>query len=261
MTTAAAIATIEGLAPGRLACGFGTGATARFVLNKKALSWATTRRYIEQVHALLRGEVVEIDGEQCQMIHHPAWAAPRPVDTPLLVSALGPKGTEHAVEMFDDGTVAGLISMGDTDAAVDWKVLMCAGTVLEDGETITDERVKQAVGPWYVVRYHGVWQMFPEALAGLPEGEAWLAGIDTERPEGQRHLAVHEGHVTNVMPRDRGVLDAAGDALATTGWVGTLDELRARAAASEAAGTDEIMFTPAGDIAREMRAFAEAILG
>ena len=58
MTTASAIATIEGLAPGRLACGFGTGATARWVLNQKALSWATTRRYLEQLRGLLRGEVV-----------------------------------------------------------------------------------------------------------------------------------------------------------------------------------------------------------
>ena len=37
MTTASAIATIERMAPGRLACGFGTGATARWVLNKPAL--------------------------------------------------------------------------------------------------------------------------------------------------------------------------------------------------------------------------------
>src|SRR6266481_4355097 len=44
MTTAPAIATIEALAPGRLACGFGAGATARWVLNKKALEGATTRR-------------------------------------------------------------------------------------------------------------------------------------------------------------------------------------------------------------------------
>ena len=38
MTTASAIATIERTAPGRLACGFGTGATARWVLDQPALS-------------------------------------------------------------------------------------------------------------------------------------------------------------------------------------------------------------------------------
>ena len=59
MTTASAIATIERMAPGRLACGFGTGATARWVLNKHALSWKTTRRYLEQLHALLQGDIVD----------------------------------------------------------------------------------------------------------------------------------------------------------------------------------------------------------
>jgi hypothetical protein len=33
------------------------------------------------------------------------------------------------------------------------------------------------------------------------------------------------------------------------------------AAASEAAGNTELMYTPAGDIPREMRAFAEAVRG
>ena len=59
MTTASAIATIERLAPGRLSCGFGTGATARWVLGKKPLTWATTRRYLEQLRGLLNGEVVD----------------------------------------------------------------------------------------------------------------------------------------------------------------------------------------------------------
>jgi 5,10-methylenetetrahydromethanopterin reductase len=261
MTTASAIATVEGLAPGRLACGFGTGATARWVLNKKALSWATTRRYLEQLHGLLRGEVVEIDGECCQMIHHPDWAPARPIDTPLLVSAMGPKGIELVADMHAAGIVDGFIGMGDVDVDVPWRVRMTAGTVLDPGESITSERVREALGPWYVVRYHGVWQAFPEALGGMPEGEKWLAGITAERPERERHLAVHEGHVTDVMARDRGALDAAGDALATTGWVGTAEEIGALAADSEAAGTTELMYTPAGDIPREMRAFAGAVRG
>ena len=43
MTTASAIATVERMAPGRLSCGFGTGATARWVLNKPALSLGDAR--------------------------------------------------------------------------------------------------------------------------------------------------------------------------------------------------------------------------
>jgi 5,10-methylenetetrahydromethanopterin reductase len=260
MTTASAIATIERLAPGRLVCGWGTGATARWVLNQKALPWSQTRRYLTQLRALLRGEVVEIDGQQCQMIHHPRWAIERPIRTPQLLSALGPKGTEITHELIEAGVVDGLISMGPA-SGFDWHVRMTAGTVLDTGEQIIDERVKLALGPWYVVRYHGVWQSYPAAIGNLPLGAEWVAGIDAERPEGQRHLAVHEGHVTDVMPRDRAQLDAAGPALATTGWVGTAAEVRAKAEAAIAEGAREILYTPAGpDPDREMRAFARAVL-
>lgn len=261
MTTASAIATVERMAPGRLSCGFGTGATARWVLNKPALSWATTQRYLEQLRGLLRGEVVEIDGERCQMIHHPELAGARPIETPLLVSALGPKGKGLVEEMCAAGTIDGYIGMADVDVDAPRRVLMTAGTVLDDGEEITSERVAGALGPWYVVRYHGVWQAFPDALAGMPGGEAWRAGIDAERPEGERHLAVHEGHVTHVMQRDTEVLGLAGDALATTGWVGSAGEIHQRAVDLAAAGADDLMFTPAGDFAREMRTWAEAVRG
>ncbi len=261
MTNASAIATVERMAPGRLSVGFGTGATARWVLNKPPLSWKTTQRYLEQLRGLLRGEVVEVDGERCQMIHHPDLASGRPIDTPLLVSALGPKGKGLVEEMCAAGTIDGYIGMADVDVKAPRRVLMTAGTVLDDGEDMTSERVAGALGPWYVVRYHGVWQAFPDALAGMPGGEAWLAGVNAERPEGERHLAVHEGHVTHVMERDTEVLALAGEALATTGWVGTADEIHQRAIDLAAQGADDLMFTPAGDFEREMRTWVEAVRG
>lgn len=97
------------------------------------------------------------------------------------------------------------------------------------------------------------------AVDGLPLGAEWRAGIESERAEGERHLAVHEGHATHVLERDRVVLDAAGDALRASAWVGTPDELRARAEAAAAAGVTELLYTPTGpDVARELRAFAAA---
>ena len=260
MTTASAIATIEGLAPGRLVCGFGTGATARWVLGKDALSWATTRRYLEQLRALLRGEVVEIDGAKAQMIHHPDLAPARPIDVPLLLSALGPKGKEIAREIAD-----GVITIGGADGpleGMDWVVQMVNGTVLDDGEDISTPRVTEALGPWGVLAYHGIWQVAGDAVDSLPLGAEWRAAIEAARPEGERHLAVHEGHATHVTDRDRAAIDAAGDLLGGFGWVGAIDDVRARAEAAFAAGATELLYTPAGpDIAREMRAFASAVLG
>ncbi len=202
MTTAAAIATIEGIAPGRLACGFGTGATARWVLGKPALSWATTRRYLEQLRALLRGEAVEVDGAVTQMIHLPELAPARPIDVPLLLSAIGPKGKAIAQEIAD-----GVITIGGAVEGVDWCVQMVNGTVLGAGEDLSSPRVQEAAGPWFVVAYHGSWQAAPTAVDGLPLGAEWRAAIEAERTEAERHLAVHEGHVTRrhaARPRGAG---------------------------------------------------------
>jgi 5,10-methylenetetrahydromethanopterin reductase len=134
--------------------------------------------------------------------------------------------------------------------------------VLEPGESATSERVKHALGPWYVLRYHGTWQLFPDAISALPLGPEWLAGIEAERPQGQRHLAVHAGHVTDVVARDDKLLDAAGaDDVAGAGWVGTPEELRGRADAVAAEGVTELLYTPAGaDVAHQMETFAGAIL-
>ena len=58
-----------------------------------------------------------------------------------------------------------------------------------------------------------------------------------------------------MLERDRAVLDAAGDALKGA-WVGTPDELRARAEAAAASGITELLYTPSGpDMAREMVPF------
>ena len=255
MTTASAIATLEHLAPGRLACGFGTGATARWVLGKPALTWSATRTYVEQLRALLNGEVVEVDGACTQMIHYGDLAPARPLHTPLILSALGPKGKQVAREVAD-----GVMTIGGGVTDMPWHIQMMSGTVLDDGESVTGERVKQALGPWYVVMYHGTWQSHPEALANLPMGREWLAAIEAERSAPERHLAVHEGHVTDVTPRDRALLDAAGQMITMLGWVGTRDQIRERAEAAIAAGATELMYTPAGpDVPRELRAWADAL--
>jgi hypothetical protein len=92
MVTASAIATIEDLSPGRLAAYFGTGFTARFTMGQASSKWADLATYIEQVRGLLRGDVVEIEGAPCQTIHSPGWAPARPINVPLGLAPIGPKG-------------------------------------------------------------------------------------------------------------------------------------------------------------------------
>ena len=174
MTTASAIATIEGLAPGRLACAMGTGYTARRVLGQNALSWKFMRTYVEQLRALLRGDVVEIDGRPCQMIHRPELAVARPIDVPILLSAFGPKGMAITREIAD-----GWMGVSPPPQAFDWAVHMVNGTVLAPGESPSSQRVIDDVGAWMVGAYHLTWEAAPETLSEIPGGTDWLEQIES----------------------------------------------------------------------------------
>lgn len=255
VATAAAIASIEGVAPGRTAWGFGTGATARWTLGKDALTLKETGTFLRQLRGLLRGEVVEVDGEQVQMSQLPGFVPPRPIDVPIYLSALGPKGQALAKEVAD-----GLMTVGFGLPGFGECAQLVVGTVLDPGEALTSERVKLSAGPWYTIMAHGAWESAPAAVDGFPGGAEWRAKLESMRPEGERHLAVHEGHATTVTDLDRILVDAAGEGIVGMGWVAEADAIRQKVAEAEAAGTTEIIYAPSGpDIARELRVFMEAV--
>ena len=254
MVTASAIATIEGIAPGRLACGFGTGATARWLFGKDALTLQETGEYLRQLRGLLRGDVVEVDGAAVQMRQLPSFAAHRPIEVPLLLSALGPKGQALTRELAD-----GILTVGFGIGGFDWSAQLVVGTVLEPGESITSRRVQDSAGPWYAVLAHAAWEGSPEAVDVFPGGPQWRATLESTRREAQRHLAVHEGHATTVTDLDRILVDAAGEDIASLAWIADPEGIRAMVLAAEAQGTTEIIYAPSGpDVGRELRAFASA---
>jgi 5,10-methylenetetrahydromethanopterin reductase len=55
MVTAAALATLAGLAPGRVSAAFGTGLTGRLLLGERPMRWAEVELYVRTVRTLLRG--------------------------------------------------------------------------------------------------------------------------------------------------------------------------------------------------------------
>lgn len=242
MTTASAIATIERLAPGRLACAIGTGYTARLILGHGAMTWRATRTYVEQLQGLLRGEVVEIDGKPCQMIHRPEMATERPLSVPILLSAFGPKGLAITHEIADGW-------MGGTapPEPFEWAVGMAHGAVLEAGESPSSERVIEGVGPYQAGEYHSTWEVDPTQLSAIPGGAEWLAQIESERSAPERHLAAHSGHLSHLSVADRKGLAAHGDDVPWYGWVGEKADILSRAEEAKAGGTTELMYMPAGD--------------
>ncbi len=254
LVTASAIASVEDLAPGRVACAFGTGFTARKAMGQKPLKWSFVERYVAQLRALLAGETVEVDGAACRMLHSPGFAPPRPIRTPLLLAPAGPKGLA-AARRVADGIVVADTPQPDFGRCA----LLVYGTVLDPGEDHTSPRVREAAGPWFTTMVHGMWEFQPDVVAGLPGGLEWRQRLEADAPEGQRHLTVHEGHAVVVTERDRPLLDAAGPFLTQAGWTGDAASVRARLDEAAAGGASEVIYAPAGpDVARELEAFARA---
>ncbi len=249
MVNAAAIAALEQLAPGRTAAALGTGFTGRFVLGQQPMTWAATEQYLTQLMGLLRGDVVEIDGAPVQMIHPDGYVADRPVRTPILVGANGPKGLAVAERVGADGVV----SIFGGQSGWDWCSLFAYGTVLGDDESLGDERVLDAAGPGAAVVFHGMYEADPALLDALEGGPEWRSAIERV-PLGERHLHTHQEHFVGMTDRD--LASVTPELIGSTTWTGTAAELRGRLDDAAASGVTELMYAPMGsDIGRELEAF------
>jgi 5,10-methylenetetrahydromethanopterin reductase len=254
VATAAAIGSIEAQAPGRLVVALGTGFTGRALFGEPAMTWRATRDYVSALRALLRGEDALVDGRVCRLMHPAGLLAKRPIETPLVVAASGPRGLAIANEIGDGVMCAGVIPEGVRDA-----MLLSFGTVLRDGEELASPRVIDAIGPAIAVIYHAAYQTGgAEAVDPLPGGAGWRAEIERFAPE-VRHLHVHEGHIVELTERDRRHIHPA---LGATTFTGTPAQLRERLAAYEAQGVSELIYAPIGpDVEGELHAMREALEG
>ena len=256
MTNAAAIAGLAGLAPGRVNVAVGAGFTGRMVMGQRAMKWSDVASYVRVLRALLRGEDAEWEGATIRMLHPEGYAAPRPLDVPILIGADGPKGLAVAAELADGVFSAGLPQTdGDGPA---WRALLAFGTVLDEGEDVTSERVRLAAGHAVAVAYHAVYERGgPAAVDGFPGGSAWRAAVEAV-PESERHLAIHEGHLIAPNQRDMQAWPDSAALVTAMGISGTADQVRDKIAGFAAAGVTEIAYQPAGDIPTELRRFAAA---
>ena len=248
MVNAAAIADLEQMAPGRTTAALGTGFTGRFVLGQRPMTWAATETYLRQLIGLLRGDVVEVDGAPVRMIHPDGYVASRPVRTPILVGANGPKGLAVAAAVGADGVV----SIFGGQPGWDRCALFAYGTVLDEGEDLSSDRVMEAAGPGAAVVFHGMYEAGPELLDGFEGGPEWRDAVEAF-PERERHLHTHEEHFVGMTGRDRA--SVTRDLISATTWTGSPEQLRQRLDDVAAGGVTEFMYAPMGsDIHRELEA-------
>jgi 5,10-methylenetetrahydromethanopterin reductase len=251
LVTAAAVATLVEVAPGRVNLGIGSGFTGRLAMGQRSNPWAFVAQYARQLRALLAGETVEVDGALTRMIHGPGQAPVRPIRVPIIFGTRGPRGEAVAREVGD-----GVFTVTPT-AGFAWSSLLTFGTVLEPGEPFDSPRVVAAAGAGAAVVFHRAHDLPGSPGPGLdvlPGGAAWRAAIE-KVPARERHLHTHLGHLTYVNPIDRPVI--TGDVIRAYTFTGEAAALRARIPGLQSKGVTEIAFQPAGpDIPRELTAFA-----
>jgi 5,10-methylenetetrahydromethanopterin reductase len=255
MVNAAATASLEALAPGRVVVAFGTGFTGRRAMGYRAIPWSYMDAYIRAFRGLLRGETVEWEGARMRMLHPDGHAAARPVDVPVIIGALGPKGAGVARELGDGLYIT--LALPEFAAEFPWVSYLFWGTVLEEGEPAGAERVRATAGPGLALAYHGAYE-FGTPLEELPGGAEWRAVVERTPPE-ERHLVVHAQHCVGLNEADRAAWDAGGHAMLEQATMsGTAEQLRGRLAELAGHGVTELVFQPCGpDVRRELEAFMD----
>jgi 5,10-methylenetetrahydromethanopterin reductase len=256
MVNASAAASLTALAPGRVAVAFGTGFAGARALGEAPITWSHLRDYVIAFRGLLNGETVDWRDTRIRMMHPSGHAPERPIDVPILISALGPKGLAVATELAD-----GLFTVnGETRFAsrFDWAALGVHGTVLADGEPLDSARVRAAAGPGNALAYHAAYE-FGGDVTALPGGDVWLDTVN-QTAFGERHLAVHDRHLVGLNHADTAAW-AAGSwkAITQTTLTGTAHDVGRRVEEIAAQGVTEIIYQPTGpDIPGELAAFYTA---
>ncbi len=264
--TANSIATINRLAPGRTFLGIGTGNTAMRLMGQEPQKLGEFRDYLRVVRGLLRGEEVEFNwrGEswpiQFQMQDHKFIELEAPI--PIHVSAFGPKTQALAGEMGDGlvmsippepGYMVRALRQVQKGAARSGRELddfyttsLTTAVVLEPGESVTSARVLNECGAFAIASLHYVYDKVRQ-MGGEPPlhlrgcWEEYCAMVEAV-PARQRHMRVHAGHCTYLLPEEARFLSA--DVIKATCMVGTPEELREQVERLAAAGLKQLMILP-----------------
>ena len=262
MTNAAATATLVGLAPGRVAVSFGTGFTGRRAMGYRAIPWSFMSAYIDAYCGLLRGDVVEWEGARMQMLHPDGSAPARPIDVPVLIGALGPKG--RAVAAKYDGVFATTTLEGLEPGAFDVGGLPLLGHGARP-RARTCRRSACSPPPGRAAPSPTTPPTSCTGATPCPTSPAARSGSRSST-SGLRPSATSTSTSatasTSTTPT-AAAWDATGGALlpATT-ITGTADEIKAKIDELGAKGVTEVVFQPCGpDIRRELEAMYAAVGG
>jgi 5,10-methylenetetrahydromethanopterin reductase len=285
--TANAFATLNGMAPGRIDFGVGTGFSARRAMGLGAMKLADMEEYIRVVYGLLNNETLEttIEGKRKKIrFLNPDFGLINTHDPIRLhVSAYGPKSQALTAKLnaawksfVSDvpGALTALESMrqswgeagrpgGDLYATA-W----ACGCVLQDGEAADSPRAIAQAGPRAAVLLHRAadldmegWQNTSPVPSSVQEQiDGYVAMARKFEPNDARYLNNHRGHFVFLKPEERKFITS--DLIRRTTFTASEQELKQRIEAMRDAGWSQfvIPITPGEeraieDWARIKRAF------
>ncbi len=267
--TAASIATIARLAPGRTFLGIGTGNTAMRIMGHPPMRIAEFDGYLTALRPLMRGEEAEVTWRGVTSPVRHVMADDGFVEfgheIPLHVSGFGPRsmglagrhgdGVVLSVPM-DPGVMERVWRAVDAGAAEAGRTidrerfLTCSLTtivVLDPGEAVDSPRVRHECGAFAVAALHYAydqWRNFGRSPTNPAVLDVWddYLSLLAEVPERVRHQRVHRGHNCWVVPEEERFVTA--DLIERTCLVGTADAIVERLHAMDAAGLDQVMILP-----------------
>ena len=265
--TANAFATLNGLAPGRIDFGVGTGFSARRAMGLGAMKLADMAEYIRVVYGLLAGDIVEtnIEGKRRKIrFLNPEIGLINTKDPiPLHISAYWPRSQaltamlNAAWKCFIQDVPGGLgVLEGMTkswaeagrSAADLYATAWVCGCVLQPGEAADSPRAMAQSGPRAATLLH---------RAADADQQGWQntmnvahQGIETEvagylelarhfEPQDARYLFNHRGHFVFVKPEEKKFVTA--ELIRRTTFTATEQELTQRVEALRSAGWNQIV--------------------
>ncbi|MEU4199980.1 LLM class flavin-dependent oxidoreductase [Streptomyces sp. NPDC045470] len=276
---AAAVSSLNALAPGRIVCGVGTGNTARRTLGMRPTKLAELESFTAALQDLTAGrETDHREGNRSSRVRFLHIGPYVNTDAPVefVVAAFGPKAAAVAGRLG-----AGVISYAMHDPAV-WSALgrarrtaardagsagqtrsylMTSLHVLADGEDRYGDRVKDSTG--HIALSALILAAENSAFrAALPPEEA--AAVDrllqlrgTTPTDPKRHQTLYRNYLGRLFPEDRELV--VPSLMDRFGLVGTRDEVVERIGTLGKSGVDELLIQPVVDPETEMAEFARLL--
>ena len=263
-----ALASLNKLAPGRIAFGISTGFTGRRTMGLGAVKLADMEEYIRIIQALLRGETVEMELEgrrrPIRMLNPELGLINIQDPIPLFIAASGPRARKLTAKLganwIDNvaDVARGTATLEQMRAA--WQeaarprddlraIAWIGGAVLEDGEPVDGPRGMALAAPRAAMLLH---RAADTALAGhptplamrpefAPSVEAYVAHARNFKPADAYYLSNHRGHLMFVRPDERPFITA--EMIRQTSFIGTVADLTQRVAALADAGFNQVVFS------------------